>query len=271
MNEELDRQHKPYSKYRPKDDDKFSGFNMTFDTKKALPYLYVTGIFLVSVYLLLLIFDAWIMPAMVHNRDLVKVPEVTGSKLRNASSILKQHGLNYSVSTQQYSEEYPPETVIKQVPNSSTEVKVGRTVYLTVSKGKETVAVPHLIGLHLSTARFELMKRGFQLGEISYEFSDYIPKDSVMRQSKNSGLLIPYGQIIDLVISKGSDAQTPVPMLIGYTLEEVKAILSEKGFVLGEVQYMVSDTFTSNTVIGQSPGQSELAPLGASIDVIVAK
>jgi beta-lactam-binding protein with PASTA domain len=60
-------------------------------------------------------------------------------------------------------------------------------------------------------------------------------------------------------------------MLIGYTLEEVKAILSEKGFVLGEVQYMVSDTFTSNTVIGQSPGQSELAPLGASIDVIVAK
>lgn len=271
MNEELHREHKPYSKYRPKDEYKFSGFNMKFDSKQALPYIYVTGIFLVSVYLLLVIFDAWIMPAMVHNRDLVKVPEVTGSNLRNASSILKQNGLNYAVSTQQYSEEFPPETVIKQVPNSSTEVKVGRTVYLTVSKGKEKVAVPHLIGLHLSTARFELMKRGFQLGEISYDFSDNIPKDSVMRQSKNSGQLIPYGQIIDLVVSKGSDAQNPVPVLLGHTLEEVKVILEEKGFVLGNVQYIGSETFTSNTVIGQSPSQTELATLGASIDVIVAK
>jgi len=125
--------------------------------------------------------------------------------------------------------------------------------------------------MHLSTARFELMKRGFQIGEITYDFSDYIPKDSVMSQSKNSGQLIPYGQIIDLVVSKGSDAQIPVPVLMGYTLEEVKAILEEKGFVLGDVQYIGSETFTSNTVIGQSPSQTELAPLGASIDVIVAK
>lgn len=271
MNEEINKQHKPYSKYRPKDDDKLTMFNLNRDYKKLLPYLYVLGAFIMAVYLLLMVFDAWIMPTMVHNRDLVKVPDVTGDNLLSAASMLKERGLNYSISNHQYSEEHSPETVIKQVPSSSTEVKVGRTVYLTVSKGKETVSVPPVIGLHLSTARFELMKRGFQLGEISYEFSDNIPKDSVMRQSKSAGQLRPYGEIIDLVISKGSDAQIPVPILIGLTLEEAKQILNEKGFVIGNVQYNSSDTFTPNTVIGQNPGQTELAPTGAIIDVIVAK
>jgi len=263
--------HKPYSKYRPRDDEKSFGFNMNFNFKSSLPFLTVLGVFFLSVFLLLLIFDAWIMPAMIHNREMVKVPHVTGSNLQSASATLKQRGLNFAVSTEQYSEEYPPETIIMQVPASDIEVKVGRTVYLTLSKGKETVSVPHLIGQHINTARFELMKRGFQIGEINYEFSDFIAKDSVIKQSIPSGRLVPYGEIVHLVISKGSDAQVPVPSLIGHTIDEARDILSAKGFIIGDIQYSISETFTPNTIIGQNPAKSELAPLGSRIDVVISR
>lgn len=263
--------HKPYSKFRPRDKYKFFGLEMNFNFKSSLPYFAVIGIFFLSVYLLLMVFDAWIMPAMIHNRDMVKVPNVTGANLKSASSALKQRGLNFGISTEQYSEEYPPETVIMQVPAADIEVKVGRTVYLTLSKGKEKVSVPHLIGQHLNTARFELMKRGFQIGEITYEFSDLIAKDSIIKQSISSGKIVPYGEIVHLVVSKGSDAQVPVPSLIGHTLDEARDILSAKGFIIGNIQYNVSETFTSNTIIGQNPSQSELAPHGTRIDIVISK
>ncbi len=263
--------HKPYSKYRPRDEEAFLGVKMSFNFKKSLPYLSVVGIFFLSIYILLLIFDAWIMPAMVHNREMVEVPNVTGANLKSASLALKQRGLNFAVSTEQYNEEYPHETVIMQVPASDIKVKVGRTVYLTLSKGKENVSVPHLIGQHLNTARFELMKRGFQIGEISYEFSDLVAKDSVIKQSLTSGKLVPYGEIVHLIVSKGPDTQVPVPSLIGHTLEEARDILSGQGFIIGEIQYSISETFTPHTIIGQNPAKSELAPLGARIDIVISR
>ncbi|MCX8055847.1 MAG: PASTA domain-containing protein, partial [Ignavibacteria bacterium] len=61
------------------------------------------------------------------------------------------------------------------------------------------------------------------------------------------------------------------PSLIGYSFEEVKLIIEEAGFVLGSVQYKVSETYLPNTVIDQFPKPNELASPGTVINVTIAK
>ena len=267
---EDDKQPKPYSKFREKDDNDFN-FNLKFNMRKSAPYLLVLLLFVITVLIVLVIFDKLLMPAMVHDRDTIKMPDITGLDLSKASVILEQSDLNYKVVNQQYSEQFPANVVLSQVPPPQQIIKEGRTVYLTISKGRETVTVPTLIGLNVRTARIELMKRGLELGAIAYDFSDMIAKDSIMYQSKNAGSSVQFGEVIDVVVSKGIATGTTVPSLIGSKLEDVEFILSQHGLILGVINYRHSETFTPNTVIEQSPSQGELVKDSTQINIIISK
>lgn len=261
---------KPFSKYR-KDDEPGFKLNLNLNPKKSVPYLLVVFIFIMSLYLVFLLFDGIIMPAFVHNKDIVKVPDLTGKSIDEGSRILVNNHLAFKIAQEIYSEEYPPQTIVKQVPYIGMEVKEGRTIYLTVSKGKETVSVPYIINLTLNQARFELRKRGLEIGDIEYDFSDYIGRDSIMNQGVKAGSFLPYGSTVTITISQGSNSQMPIPALVGLKFEDIDAILSETGFILGNINYQSSETFTPNTIISQNPAQGELYITGTKIDITVSK
>ncbi len=242
-----------------------------FNYKKYLPYLLVAFIFIMSVYLILLVVDNFIMNSMVHDRETVKVPNVTNKIIDNAKKTLLANGLSPKIKFEQYSETYPAGMVISQNPNSNTEVKENRPVYLVVSKGKEKVPVPSLIGKSLKEAKYELMKRNLNIGEVFYQTHEYYGKDTVYSQSKPGGSMVPYGDVISLSVSNGSDMLIPVPVLIGQRLDEVEAILIQNGFKLGTISYQSSDTFQTNTVIEQFPTELELAEKGSYINIVVSK
>ncbi len=261
---------KPYSKYRPKDDEGLK-LNFKVNPKQSLPYLIVAFIFFMSLYLVYLFVDGIIIPSIVHSKDLVQIPNLSGKNLDDGMRILTERGLGYKIAKEIYSEEFPSRTIVNQSPVKGSEVKEGRTVYLTVSKGKETVSAPYLMGMSLSQARLEIVKRGLEIGEINYDFSDYIGKDSVMGQGISGGRYVPFGSVINLTVSQGSDSQIPVPALIGLKYEDVEFLLVEQGFILGNVSYQYSETFTPNTVIEQNPPQGELHLNGTTVDIIVSK
>lgn len=238
---------------------------------KLRPYLIITSAYLAVLLILLVIFDNLIMPAVINSGERVRVPYLIGKSLNKAQQELERLNLEWRVVKETYSDKYPSGTVIAQMPSANLNVKSTRPILLTVSKGQEKVSVPYLLGSNIRSARLALAQRGLELGDIAYEFSEIYPKDVVSKQSISAGTMIPYGAKVDVFVSKGSQNQNIVPMLIGYSYEEVKSVIEQNGFVLGLVQYKVSETYLPNTVIEQFPKAGEMAQPGTEINITVSK
>lgn len=243
----------------------------TSGKKRILPYIIILASFVIGIILIVLMIDKIVMPVVVHDKPTVTVPEIKGKPLSQAISILKSKGLEYQVSSEQYSGDYPPETVINQVPVAGEEVKISRPIYVTLSKGKETVKVPWLKGLPVRKARVEAIQKGLQLGNITYEFSELFGKDTVIGQSKGPDSEVAYGYNLDIVVSKGSEKQSTIPNIIGLNLSEAEAKLAETGFIIGTITTKSSETYLPNTVIDQSPSAGEFGQVNSAIDIVITK
>lgn len=249
----------------------FKEINTASFWKKVEPYAIVIFGYAAALLIFILIFDNLVMPYAVHSNETVKVPSIVGKDFEVAKRELSRADLGSRVIRESYSEKYPQGFVLTQTPSPGAMVKSGRPILITVSKGKEKVAVPYLIGSNIRNARVSLLQRGLELGDIFYKFNENYPKDTIFAQSKQAGILVPYGSKIDITVSKGSELQNRVPMLIGYSLEEVEEALAESGFILGGVSYRVSETYLPNTVIDQTPKPDMTAPPGTAISIIVSK
>jgi serine/threonine-protein kinase len=238
---------------------------------KYLPFLYVLIGFFFGIFILVMLFDNYIVPKMVHERPIIEVPDLLGMNEQDAESKLVEIGLNYEISGEQFSNEMPPGTVLRQLPNSGTEVKKGRPVYLTLSKGKETVRVPSFVGFDIRKAKLEIMKLGLKLGEIKYENSEEYPKDTIIAQTIQPGSKIEYGKRLGLTISKGSEQTIEMPLLIGQRLEDIITLLENYELRLGNVKYENSETFQQNVIIDQYPKEYEQVQLGTYINITVSQ
>jgi beta-lactam-binding protein with PASTA domain len=185
--------------------------------------------------------------------------------------LLIQKKLLLLKTTEQYNEKYPQGYVVSQIPKAKSFVKEGRHIYLVISKGRETVTAPYLIKQSLRYARLIMIKKGLQLGNITYHTSDSVGIDTIIAQKIYPGQNIPYGSSIDVVVSQGSGHMVKVPDLAGNPFADVEKVLSQSGLVLGSVSYGKSETFMPNTVISQTPSSGELIPKGAKVHIIVVR
>ena len=245
------------------------------DTKekliKILPYLIVFFSFCIVVILLIVSVDSLLLPALIHNKDTVPVPNVTGMAITEAEKVLAQNNLVVYKVIEQYSDKIDQGTVITQMPKPSQLVKVGRGLYLTVSKGQETVTVPYLTGQSTRAARILLKNKGLEIGNIEYASSDRYGPDTVISQKRPSGQNIQYGSFVDIIVSKGSESQVKVPNIIGLSYEEASKVLSESGLVTGNRTVVRNETYQSNTVVNQNPGSGELVNKGTSVNITTSK
>lgn len=228
------------------------------------------GFFLIA-YITYAALDSWILPNAIHSKEMVLIPKVSGTHIDEAKDKLLRMDLLVEVTGEQFNAKVPPKTVIRQSPNPNTEVKAGRTVYLTISKGKQTVEVPYLIGKSVREAKVVLLNKGFKLKQVVFQNSETIPKDSIIKQNHKQGKFIPIGSEFVLTVSKGSENQILVPRLEGMAFEDMEDFLMVNGFVLGEVKYKQSDTYLPGAVIGQYPLPGETVPYNSTIDIIVAE
>lgn len=220
---------------------------------KFYHYLFVLLGFILFIYILYLSLDKLIIPSYVHDDDKVVIPDLIGKDIKEAETILAKQNLILFQNRSQFSEELPPNTVMNQSPDAGTEVKLNRRVYITVSKGGESVNVPYLKMKSLRSARVSLVRRGLKLGNILYEHSDSIGVDTVLDQKIYSGMKVGFGTHVDLVVSKGPKNIVEVPNLIGLSFAEAIILLSEKNLQIGEITEISDETYQPNTIIGQNP------------------
>lgn len=240
-------------------------------TKNTLLLISIFAVFCAVILIIGVIFDSLIIPWIAHSKDIVMVPNIEGKTLDNAQRILSNDNLQYEITSEQYSEEFEAGIIIKQTPKPKSQVKEGRAIYITVSKGKELVLVPKITGITLRDARVALMKTGLQVGDVAYQMSDSIGVDTVIYQNINYTSKVPFGSTISLVVSKGPQSQVSVPQLFGKDLTEVAIILQENQLVLGKITYQNEGTFMKNTVTSQFPSAAEVVPKNTKIDITVER
>ncbi len=238
---------------------------------KYKPYLVIAGAFFAILITLIFILNQFLLPLFIHSGESVKVPNFVGMKIENANILINDINLDVERISEQYSEVIPNGVIINQVPKAGLYVKEGRNVYLTVSKGKETVKMPFLIGQTIWSARRTIQSTGLLVGEISYAASESYGKDTVMVQSINAGQDVVYGQQINLVISRGSDNQVYAPNLVGLSLYEAEALANESQLSITSIDTVDHDTFITGTVTYQTPNSGALINKTTGIKISISR
>lgn len=166
------------------------------------------------------------------------VPSVTGKKIDDVRTLLKQKGFELIVQDSVFYDSIPRGMVMKQVPEADEVVKVNRTVYVTINRFiPPDVEIPKLNGLSYKNAEMVLKNLGLRIGDTTYK-KDFA-KNTILEalfqgRTMTPGSKVKMGSAIDLVISSGvGDEAILVPKLIGLTYEEAKALLDAQGIILG--------------------------------------
>ncbi|MDD3125754.1 MAG: PASTA domain-containing protein [Candidatus Kapabacteria bacterium] len=238
---------------------------------KSKPYFQIAGWFFGGLFAILFILDSWLLPFIIHGGDSVKIPYLVGKNINSAKNRILDANLDLEKVYEQYSETVPAGQVINQVPKPGLLVKEGRNVYLTVSKGKETVKMPFLIGQSVRVARRTLQTAGLVLGDISYATSEVYGRDTIIVQSMNADQDVIYGQKINVVVSSGSSTQVSMPQLVGSSYSDAMASLTESGLSVFAVDTVDHDTFLSNTIVSQTPPAGEIVSGNTGVRITIAR
>ncbi|MFT3936548.1 MAG: PASTA domain-containing protein [Chitinophagaceae bacterium] len=227
-----------------------------FITKKPLWANILFAIALVIVLLSLFFLSLnWI----THHGKILRIPSVIGKNLPEAKKQLEGHGFDIVIQDSVYVDTIPPLNVVKQFPDADAEVKINRTVYLTINRAAAPlIQMPQLVGQSFRSAQILLKQTGLKLGDTSFVVD--FAKNSIKKQLYNGqeiafGTKIPMGAKIDLVISNGvADADMSVPQLVGMTYGDAKVLMESMSLEFGAVVFNpdVKDTTTA-FIYRQSP------------------
>ncbi|HIE08263.1 MAG TPA: serine/threonine-protein kinase [Armatimonadetes bacterium] len=212
------------------------------------------GVFLGVGIILGLLYLAWRLTTPKE----VTVPYVIGLPLTEAEGLMRQHGLRLRWAGEEYSDRYPPGTVIRTDPPPGQRVKEGREVRAIISKGAELVEVPDVVGLPLESAKREIEAAGLSVGDVSRRYDPYASLGEVVDQWPRPGAKVAKGGEVSLVVSKG-----PRPKEGRYASEELEPksaeveVLVPAGLGKQRVRIEVEDADGVRTVFDEfcSPGE----------------
>lgn len=190
------------------------------------------AVILLILFLILWLIDSCVMPPYVHSIGTIKVPNITGLSLKKADDIVKNSKLRVADVREIYNETVPKGYIISQLPFAGSEVREGRRLYITVSRGIEKITVPYVIGKLERVAWIDIMRLGFNIGNIEYVERDDKPDGVVLAQYPHYGVNLPYGATINLIVSQ-APPEAEISLFEGdITLQEARNLASQNSLIL---------------------------------------
>jgi len=172
--------------------------------------IFIRTIVLMAVIAIASIFILKMLLGYTTNHDQqIAVPDLSKMSLTEAEKALKNLDLNLKIQdSASYNPEYPPNSIIDQVPEAGDFVKINRKIYLTTNpSGYRKIAIPDILNKTKRQVETHLKSIGFKIGK--YQFVPDIGKN-VVRKMKYKGKvlkkgdLVPKNSAIDLVLGDGS-------------------------------------------------------------------
>jgi len=221
--------------------------------------------------LLYFLFDSVIMPIVTRHGTEFPLPDITSIEVENARALLKQADLDLEIVNEEYHPDKKEGVILSQYPPADTKVKSGRTIKVTISSGQKMITVPQLAGFSVRQAKLNIESAKLELGDIAWTFTDSLPEKVVVFSYPASGTEIPIGSAVNLMVNRGSLSNVVyMPNVVGFSLDEARAILQDKGLKVGLVTHVRDENYLPETVLEQSVEEATDLEEGEEIDLIVS-
>ncbi len=203
----------------------------------------------------------------------VTVPDIAGLTLQEADDALTKLGLRVEVLDRQSSDSVKAGVILSQTVKAQTKVRGGSVVGVTLSRGSQTVAVPHLLGLSYSDAVGRLAAAGLTV-QRSDQQSESAPNTVVGQDPVENAQVAP-NSVVKVTVSMGD--MVTVPNVYGMTEAAAKDALLKAGLVIGQVARQGQDKVAladllkvcQGCVLSTTPGGNTIVRRGALINMAV--
>jgi eukaryotic-like serine/threonine-protein kinase len=198
-------------------------------------------------------------------RGTAAVPPVEGLPRADAEQAVRQAGFNPKVKTQ-FSDTVPKGQVIGSSPPQGEEITKGRTVTLTVSRGKQGIAVPKLTGLSRDDAEGQLTDLGLAPHVVEKESSK--SPGTVLAQDPPAGTVVDKGAQVTLTVAK-ERPQVPDVSTGNPQLADAQKKLEDAGYKVQTREDPNAPPDLAGRVISQDPASGERRSTGATVILTV--
>jgi serine/threonine-protein kinase len=229
----------------------------------------LTVLVAILAFALLIVILNWIvMPLVVGRGRETTVPNVVGLDRFAAEESLLKAGLRLGEVRSASNATVPQDRVVTQHPEPGQRVKLGRQVYLDVSRGGSRLKVPHVEGLTLARATALLAESGLPIAGVESLRTPNLPPGQVVATRPPAGIEVSQGERIFIQIA-ARVGNFPMPNLVGMSLETAQGIVASQGLTLGEVKRAPSDEPAGNVLI-QYPEEGMTVRDLVTVSLIVA-
>src|SRR5438067_9847937 len=197
----------------------------------------------------------------IHGRE-VKVPDLTGLTLADASKQTRSLGLILDLENRFYSPNTPPGHVLAQTPAPGVTVRRQWPVRVTESLGAQQVAIPNDIGQSERTASINIRRLGLELGAVAHIAAPG-PPGIVIAQTPAPNATGVDRPRVSLLLSEPEQTESPdaflMPSLAGLTLAGAAA----RAYAAG-LRIVSAEDLNTPTPATDAPQASTTAPAGPS-------
>ena len=167
---------------------------------------------------------------------------------------------------------FPPGVICDQKPGVGEKVPPGTEVFVYISLGEETGAMPELKGQSAENANSLLKAMNVELTILTdKEYSDDIPEGSVSRTDPEAGTELKNGQVVTVYISMGPENKlVKVPSVVGASLENARTSITAHGLECS-VKEEYSDKVAAGYVIRTDPEAGTEVEEGTTVKIVVSK
>jgi serine/threonine-protein kinase len=196
-----------------------------------------------------------------------EVPDVGGRTVTDARRALERRGFKVEIE-RDFSDTVDKNRVVETRPAARTPLTLGSTVSLVVSRGREQVEVPDVVGQDRDDARSRLERVDLAV-EVTEQESSEEP-GTVISQDPAAGTEVAKGDTVTLTVAK-EPSEVEVPDVRGAAVNDALDALAEAGFRPRQKTVLVDTADEDGFVIDQDPGPGERRKKGSRVTIQVGR
>lgn len=191
------------------------------------------------------------------------VPDIYGKTIDEARPLLEQNNLKLGEVTEVYHDTAPERTIVETSIGAGEMVPRDTTIDVKISKGREPVKVPNVVGKTITEAEKILSDLGLTT-QVSRQSSTEKAKDEVISQSPAATETAYAGDAIALTVSDGPQ-KIEMPDVEDKPVDEAKQVLEDAGLVVDEIKYPFGTR--NRKVLWTDPGKGKLVDQGSKVTI----
>ncbi len=195
----------------------------------------------------------------------VKIPDLRGLSVAEATRRAAELGCNVSVDGRLYSTALPVGDVLSQAPAPGTVVRRNWTIRVTGSLGPQRAAIPNVLGEPERAATFTIRRLGLELGNIAHMPDALVPPGTVIAQNPMPHAAGVERPSVSILVADPDPAQQSLdgyvlPDYSGRTLADATAELTRIGLKVAapvSIETARQDGTAAGTIVNQSPAAGQ--------------